>query len=117
MTNERKRDKEMRDRIEDRKRTLKGRISSSGYSSFAAIEAKKELHALEWLEQKFADEKKRADRLAESLEFYADPETYFAVGFLADPPCGELVEDFSETELGIKPGKRARAALGQKFNG
>lgn len=46
-----------------------------------------------------------------ALAFYADPETYFAVGFLSDPPCGEFTEDFDETEYGYKPGKRAREAL------
>jgi hypothetical protein len=54
------------------------------------------------------------------LEFYADPETYFAIAFAADPPCGDFADDFEELEgeLGhpdggawIKPGKRARAYL------
>ena len=48
----------------------------------------------------------------ETLEFYADPHTYFAVGFFADPPNGDFMDDFSETEeLGSKPGRRAREAL------
>ena len=49
--------------------------------------------------------------IVEALAFYADPETYFAVGFFPDPPCGDFMEDFSETHLGMKPGKRAREAL------
>lgn len=51
--------------------------------------------------------------LVAALEFYADPETYFAVGFFGDRPAGEFMEDFDDTgpELGSKPGKRARAAL------
>ena len=50
---------------------------------------------------------------AGALRFYADPETYFAIGFLPDPPCGEFWDDFEEIDkvLGWKPGKRARAAL------
>lgn len=47
-----------------------------------------------------------------ALEFYADPETWFAVALFPDHPCGEIVDDFSDTEaLGEKPGKRAREAL------
>jgi hypothetical protein len=49
--------------------------------------------------------------LREALEFYADPDTYFAVGIFPDPPCGNFMDDFSDTELGRKPGKRARAVL------
>ncbi len=47
----------------------------------------------------------------EALRFYADPDTYFAIGFFPDPPNGEFMDDFEETHLGAKPGKRARAAL------
>lgn len=55
----------------------------------------------------------RLHRLEDALTFYADPETYFAIGFMPDRPCGEFMDDFEETpELGWKPGKRARAALG-----
>lgn len=51
--------------------------------------------------------------MVEAIGFYANPETYFAVGFFPDPPCGEFMDDFSETgQLGRKPGKRARQALG-----
>ncbi len=51
-------------------------------------------------------------QMVEVLEFYANPETYFAMGFLPDPPCGEFVDDFSAVdELGMKPGKKARAIL------
>ena len=52
-----------------------------------------------------------AEKVAEALEFYAGPGTYFGIGFFPDPPCGEFVDDFSETELGQKPGKRARDAM------
>jgi hypothetical protein len=53
------------------------------------------------------------EKLRKALEFYANPETYFAIGFFPDPPNGEFMDDFSDTgELGMKPGKRARVALG-----
>lgn len=54
-------------------------------------------------------------KLREALEFYADPETYIAIGFFPDPPCGEFMEDFGETgtrHYGPRPGERARKALG-----
>jgi hypothetical protein len=54
---------------------------------------------------------KQIKRLIKALEFYADPKTYFAIGFFPDRPCGDFMEDFDETEFGWKPGKRARAAL------
>jgi hypothetical protein len=56
------------------------------------------------------------ERLRAALKFYADPETYHAIGFFPDPPCGGFVEDFDE-EHGHEfynrpmPGKRARKAL------
>jgi len=54
------------------------------------------------------------ERLEEALVFYADPQTYFAIAFIPDRPCGEFEDDFedcSAVNLGNKPGKRARAAL------
>lgn len=51
-------------------------------------------------------------KLIDALVFYADPDTYFAIGFFPDPPCGPFMEDFSETPLGDKPGKLARTVLG-----
>lgn len=55
-------------------------------------------------------------RCAEALAFYANPDTWFAVGMLPDPPCGEIMDDFSEPEWSTMyrptPGKRARIALG-----
>ena len=60
-----------------------------------------------------ADHSARVAALEETLVFYADPDTYFAIGIFPDPPCGEFMDDFSETEeLGAKPGKCARVALG-----
>lgn len=54
-----------------------------------------------------------AAALLEALRFYADPETYVAIGFFPDRPCGEFMEDFSDTETmwGVRPGKAARAAI------
>ena len=59
------------------------------------------------------------ERMAEALEFYADPASYFAIAFIPDPPCGEFMEDFSDDHgddqlSGYRPGKRARQALEPK---
>lgn len=52
-------------------------------------------------------------RIVRALEFYADPNTYFAVALVPDHPAGEIMTDFGRTaDLGMKPGKRARDALG-----
>lgn len=51
-------------------------------------------------------------KFSDALVFYAQPETYFAIAVLGDPPCGDFVRDFSKTNnLGYKPGKRARRVL------
>ena len=59
--------------------------------------------------------------LVEALAFYADFDTYLAIGFFPDPPCGEFMDDFDEdpntppyddgTRI-QRPGRRARKALG-----
>lgn len=74
--------------------------------------------SLYWLSQ-WKEHRKRIraleaerNRLLKALEFYADPDTYFAVGLFGDAPCGDFVTDFSDTPRGLKPGKRAREALG-----
>ena len=66
--------------------------------------------------EKVVQEEMRADikALMEAVDFYANPETYFAIAFISDPPCGAFVEDFSETALGMKPGKKARQAMGDE---
>lgn len=57
-------------------------------------------------------------RLREALEFYANPDTYFAVSVFSDPPCGAFMDDFSTHghpdyhPNDERPGKRARHALG-----
>jgi len=55
-------------------------------------------------------------RLREALVMYAKPESYHAIGFLPDRPCGEFIDDFSEDHGDPfydrpMPGARARAAL------
>lgn len=62
------------------------------------------------------------ERLRETLVFYADPMTYFAIGFFPDRPCGDFLDDFDAVDvdgvdLGEKPGKRARAALASAPSG
>ena len=54
----------------------------------------------------------------EALKFYADPDTYFAIAFMGDRPCGEFADDLSEDDWTREcdfdrpmPGKRARKAL------
>ena len=47
-------------------------------------------------------------KLLKALQFYADPKTYFAIGFFPDKPCGPFLKDFDKTHLGMKPGKLAR---------
>lgn len=37
-------------------------------------------------------------KLIKTLQFYANPDTYFAIGFFPDRPCGEFIEDFSKDE-------------------
>lgn len=55
-------------------------------------------------------------RLTTALEFYADPDSYFAIAVIADRPAGAFADDFSLTEDCIgdvreRPGKHAREAL------
>ena len=62
------------------------------------------------------------NRMREALEFYANPQTYVAIGFWPDSPCGDFMDDFSddhgdETADGFRPGKRARSALTSQGDG
>lgn len=52
-------------------------------------------------------------RLWLALAYYGDPQTYFAIDVLSDPPCGDFVNDFGTTEVLDRevPGKRARETL------
>lgn len=50
----------------------------------------------------------------EALEFYGNPDTYFAIVFFPDPPCGEFMDDFARDHANEDyrhpmPGKRARS--------
>jgi hypothetical protein len=61
--------------------------------------------------RKFTDDEVKL--MLDTLLFYAEPLTYFAIGFWPDRPCGEFMDDFSEArdQFGVertKPGKRAR---------
>ena len=57
--------------------------------------------------------------IMKALWFYADPDTYNAIAFLTDPPCGEFSEDMSIADDWSStgpynrpmPGKRAREAI------
>lgn len=83
---------------------------------------------IEWLEKeskgyreiwkkksvKYSEALQEIEYLRKALEFYADPETYLAIGFFPDPPCGDFWDDFSETDIGSRPGKRAREVLAPK---
>jgi hypothetical protein len=66
------------------------------------------------------------ETLMAALEFYAAPETYFAVAFLADNPAGAICDDFEEPNPmdpvwgeywdgvnSAKPGKLARQVMAQ----
>ena len=58
-------------------------------------------------------EKEWINHLVETLLFYADPDSYFAISFATDPPCGDFANDFEYSERYRRemPGKRARKVL------
>lgn len=53
--------------------------------------------------------------LHDALKFYADPESYHAIAFMCDRPCGEFADDFGPVThphySRIMPGKHARQTL------
>lgn len=57
------------------------------------------------------------EKVLSALAFYGDPDSYFAIGFFPDPPCGEFMKDFSEhgdpnyQPGDRRPGRRAREAI------
>jgi hypothetical protein len=68
---------------------------------------------------------RRSKELLSVLAFYANPETYYAIGFIPDRPCGEFETDFDseyehEDMQGPRPGARGRKAIkglvGDKFS-
>lgn len=73
------------------------------------------MEMVEKLEKELKQRDEIIEVLEESNDFYAHLDTYFAIGFFPDPPCGEFVNDFEEVydeDFGknvTKPGKRARA--------
>ena len=71
------------------------------------------LRALEAAEQRERALERQLAIAVEALEFYADPETYFAIAFFGDPPYGPFIDDFSTDgdDDRERPGKLARAVL------
>jgi len=70
----------------------------------------------------FHQAEKRITAAGEALAFYADAETYHAIAFLPDYPCGEFIDDFSEDHGDEHydrpmPGKRARDCIRSIFIG
>jgi chromosome segregation ATPase len=60
--------------------------------------------------------KRRIKELEEALEYYGNPDTYFAIAYFPDSPCGDFIEDFSDDhgcdQYGRPmPGKLARKLL------
>ena len=57
-------------------------------------------------------DKRRVKSLLNALSFYADEDTYFAIGIFPDKPCGDFIKDFSKDTLGtMRPGKKARKTI------
>ena len=57
-------------------------------------------------------------KLVTAVTFYANPDTYFAIGFFPDKPCGGFLDDFSEDHGSenydrAMPGKLARQTLSE----
>lgn len=55
--------------------------------------------------------------LYDTVQFYADPDTYFAIGFMFDSPTGEFSEDFEYNDDYRRdmPGKKARQTLDRVY--
>lgn len=59
---------------------------------------------------------KKIEKLTEALEFYADPDSYYAIGFSPYRCCGPFMKDFSDDHESYlyncpMPGKLARQVL------
>lgn len=54
------------------------------------------------------------EKLQDVVEFYAEPLSWFGVALWTDPPCGDIAEDYSYSDVLTRevPGRRARVALG-----
>lgn len=79
------------------------------------IEADRYIEEMTHLRNEADADDARIAELESALEFYADPETYHAISFMADPPCGQFMEDFSKDHGGNydrpMPGRLARRQL------
>lgn len=100
----------------DYSRVLQARMNFAKFSRTRAgqeVFLRRGTYELRSLEARYAALSKENRELREALEFYADPETYLAIGFLPDPPCGDFMDDWSDTgeEYGFRPGKTARESL------
>jgi hypothetical protein len=101
--------------LDQLQRTLKIRHDSMAFGSKGLIKECREIaaviRALDEALNNMVIEVSQIEIL-NALQFYADPFTYFAIGFFPDYPAGALMDDFSETEeLEEKPGKLARDVL------
>ena len=62
------------------------------------------------------NDRQKIQKLKDALYFYADPDSYYGIGFMSDPPCGEFMDDFCGKH-GMNqydrpmPGKLARKTL------
>jgi len=61
-------------------------------------------------------DRQKIQKLKDALYFYADPDSYFAIGFFPDRPCGEFMDDFDDKHGFTNydrpmPGKLARETL------
>jgi hypothetical protein len=64
--------------------------------------------------------------LLKALTFYADCDSYYAMSIIADRPCGEFADDYSDVniiddndetvETRTSPGKRARDMISDIFS-
>lgn len=57
--------------------------------------------------------KRLCGMLWQALEFYANPDTYVAISILADPSCGEFIDDGTEIDGRWRPGKIARDTIAE----
>ena len=62
-----------------------------------------------------------SNELAKALEFYADPESYFAIFITPDRPAGQFADDVGcclfDGEHDHRHGRSARKALGDEWGG
>lgn len=64
-------------------------------------------------------DKEQYESILETLDFYADPDSYFGIGFIFDHPCGEFKNDFDKSYNNDDydrnmAGKMAREALSKR---